>query len=327
MEISCNDENKIMFSVVIPLYNKRAYIKDAIKSVIDGEFDKFEIIVIDDGSTDDGYKVVNEIQDERIRLIRTVNSGVSAARNIGISNSKGEWITFLDADDWVHPLYLVHQNETISKYSNFDIVATRFFPIPDAEDWAPVPWLIGTATYEVITDLPKRWMHGIPFFTGSIAVRRSLLEKTVPCFQVGDSVGEDLDLWFRLAEHTSIILLKSRLVAYRTHVRGSLSMVQNYTLIAPYMNRMAERVRKYPKNDQRRISALWFIAQIYISESRVLLSRGQRYLSIKNLIKCRGEGFLLRRWWITLFMTFTMPKEIVSRIQKSRDDRQYRGDE
>ena len=88
-----------MFSIIIPLYNKEKYIVNTIKSVLNQSFSKFEVIVVDDGSSDNGVNAVKKIDDSRIKIITQKNQGVSAARNNGIKNAKYEYIAFLDADD------------------------------------------------------------------------------------------------------------------------------------------------------------------------------------------------------------------------------------
>ena len=93
-------------SVAIPLYNKRREIARTIQSVFDQTFQQFEILVIDDGSTDGGADIVAQIGDPRVRLIRQANAGVSAARNHAISEAKTELIAFLDADDEWKPGFL-----------------------------------------------------------------------------------------------------------------------------------------------------------------------------------------------------------------------------
>ena len=92
-----------MISVVIPLYNKEASIKQALMSVLSQSYQEFEVVIVDDGSTDNSVAKVEEIQDSRIRLIRQENGGPSKARNTGVKNAKGEWILFLDADDELLP--------------------------------------------------------------------------------------------------------------------------------------------------------------------------------------------------------------------------------
>src|SRR5579885_1362295 len=93
-------------SVVIPLYNKAPHVARAIESVQRQSVRDFELIVVDDGSTDGGAGIVGAIDDSRIRLITQPNAGASAARNRGVGEARGELIAFLDADDTHNPLFL-----------------------------------------------------------------------------------------------------------------------------------------------------------------------------------------------------------------------------
>jgi len=86
-------------SVIIPVYNDALYIKEALMSVLSQGIENLEIILVDDGSTDDFEDHIEELNDPRIKLIKQANSGAAAARNNGINNAKGEFIAFLDADD------------------------------------------------------------------------------------------------------------------------------------------------------------------------------------------------------------------------------------
>lgn len=88
-----------MISVVIPLYNKETSIVQSLNSVLSQSYDDFEVVIVDDGSTDGSAAIVDAIHDSRIRLIKQENGGPSKARNTGVRNAKGEWILFLDADD------------------------------------------------------------------------------------------------------------------------------------------------------------------------------------------------------------------------------------
>ena len=87
------------FSVVIPLYNKENYIKQTLESVLCQTFQDFEIVVVDDGSTDDGVEVVKSLSDDRIILYQQPNKGASSARNYGVQVSSSPWVALLDADD------------------------------------------------------------------------------------------------------------------------------------------------------------------------------------------------------------------------------------
>ena len=88
-----------MISVVIPLYNKEPIIEKSLRSVLSQDYDDFEVVVVNDGSTDRSAEIVKGIDDPHIRLIEQENGGPSKARNTGVKNAQGEWIVFLDADD------------------------------------------------------------------------------------------------------------------------------------------------------------------------------------------------------------------------------------
>jgi glycosyltransferase involved in cell wall biosynthesis len=114
-----------MFSVVIPLYNKAEYIVKTLKSVLAQTCPDFEVLVIDDGSTDKSVEAVHSIEDDRIRLIRQENKGVSAARNRGIEEAKYELIALLDGDDWWASSYLEEMRVLIEKYPSVSLYSTR----------------------------------------------------------------------------------------------------------------------------------------------------------------------------------------------------------
>ena len=96
-----------MISVVIPLYNKAHTIKKTLDCVLRQTYRDYEIVIVDDGSNDNGVQLINEkYQDSQIRIISQKNQGVSVARNTGIEKARGEWISFLDADDLWDSQYL-----------------------------------------------------------------------------------------------------------------------------------------------------------------------------------------------------------------------------
>src|SRR5690606_9179050 len=106
------------FSIIIPLYNKEKYIENTLKSVLNQSFSDFEVIVINDGSTDQSVAMVEKIKDPRIHIVHQENQGVSVARNKGIEAAKAEFICFLDADDSWKEDFLNETHRLINTYSN-----------------------------------------------------------------------------------------------------------------------------------------------------------------------------------------------------------------
>jgi len=309
------------FSVIVPLYNKAAYVRHTLDSVLAQSLDDFEIIVVDDGSSDNGPDIVRAIADPRIRLISQANAGVSAARNNGIDHATGEWVCFLDADDWYHPGYLATLRATIQAHPAASIVASEYKPMPDCPDWHPIPWPLPSIAYETITDLPRRWMNAIPFFTGSIAIRRLTLANAQPCFPVGESYGEDLDLWFRLAETHPVILCRQPLVAYRTAVNGSLANSVDRGDLPHFLKRLRQRALQRPSSDPKRHSALNLVTQQYITQARHLASTGKRTAAMARLIDIASDAYRFKRWWTTLALTLVAPGPVIHRWQTWRKNR------
>ena len=187
-------------TVVIPLFNKASYIERALRSVIAQTFENWEIVVVDDGSTDKGAEIVQSIKDYRIRLIQQTNQGESGARNRGIKEAKSDLISFLDADDDYFPCFIdtilrLRRNypeagaySTAYKIveSSGKVTKPKFCAIP------PAPW------EGIIPNYFKSALRGPPVCSSAIAVARKVFNE-VGCFPVDEKLGEDLDMWLRIA--------------------------------------------------------------------------------------------------------------------------------
>ncbi|WP_276974283.1 glycosyltransferase family A protein, partial [Flavobacterium filum] len=114
------------YSIIIPLYNKEKAIEKTLKSVFQQSFTDYEVLVINDGSTDKSEEKVKRFSDERLRLISTENRGVSQARNLGISESKGKLVAFLDADDYWFPNHLQSVFQLYQNFPEAGLLATNY---------------------------------------------------------------------------------------------------------------------------------------------------------------------------------------------------------
>lgn len=301
----------MLFSIVIPLYNKAPYVAATIQSVLAQREQDFEIVVVDDGSSDGSAEVVRQIDDPRIRLISQANGGVSVARNTAIAASRGEWLAFLDADDWYHPDYLATLRQLIVDHPSAQAVATRFKSVPLQPGQALQGWETPPpADTEIIDNLPLRWMKGTTFFTASIAVRRAALDQLDPWFPVGESYGEDLDVWFRLAEKGPIVLSHRPLVA-RVVLADGLSVTHRTTKEPPFLLRMEQRARAGMPFAEYAAMSETFVQQSRISLARTALESGDRLNATQLLWKSRHAAFHLR-WLVTLLLTLAAPARTVS---------------
>lgn len=133
-----------MFSIIIPLYNKERHVQKTLESVLNQTSDDYEIIVINDGSTDQSLKKVHDVESDKIRVYSQENKGVSVARNNGANKANYDYLLFLDADDGLMPSYLSDVSELIEDYPKAGIYATNFYNYKSKFDVfleRPVPFL------------------------------------------------------------------------------------------------------------------------------------------------------------------------------------------
>jgi cellulose synthase/poly-beta-1,6-N-acetylglucosamine synthase-like glycosyltransferase len=309
------------FTVLIPLYNKARFIACTLESVLAQTCTDFEVLVVDDGSTDGGPEQVAACADPRVRLLRQANAGVAATRNRGIAEARGEWVAFLDADDWLHPHYLATLLRVAQACPQADTVATDLaFIAHDERQWPP-PWPApeGEPRIELITCLPARWMQGPTLSSSSTAVRRSVLLQMQPCFPVGETQGEDLDLWFRLSERAPIAIAHVPLAAYRVELAGSLSSQHAAHELAPFLRRLRQRALQggMPPHWQR--ATLLLVAQHQLTNARVSLGAGERRQAWVWLWQAR-HALGHRRWWGTALLCL-LPKAWSRPLQRWREQR------
>lgn len=178
-----------MFSIIIPLYNKAQFVQRAIDSVMGQRVGDFEVIVVNDGSTDGGEQMVLAYGDQ-VRLITQPNQGVSEARNRGIKEAKYPWIAFLDADDFWLPNYLESMRQVIAQFPQAGILGCSYSQsMDDLGNVDPQGWF-------QMDDYFKRAIVNTMFFTSATVIRKSFFLAN-PGFDRDLSRGEDLDVWFR----------------------------------------------------------------------------------------------------------------------------------
>jgi glycosyltransferase involved in cell wall biosynthesis len=184
------------FSVLIPLYNKEKFIQNTLESVLNQTFCDFEIIIVNDGSTDESEKIVFEFQDARIRYFKQKNQGVSVARNLGISLAQSNYISFLDADDYWYPDFLEQMYQAITLFPQ-QKVFTAAIEIETTKNIFPAVYSIEkTGDFEVVNYFKASSKETV-ICTSCAVFHRDVFEK-VGNFDVAIKSGQDTDLWIRI---------------------------------------------------------------------------------------------------------------------------------
>lgn len=215
--------DKTHFAVVIPLFNKETTIERAIRSVLDQTVQAFEIIVVNDGSTDNSSKVVESINDPRIRLVHQKNQGVSAARNRGIAEARLDLIAFLDADDEWLPGFLETIQRLVANYPHCAVYATRYmFGMPDGRTRPCIIRGLPDGFSGILEDYFKIAARSDPPIHSSAVVIKKTAINAVGGFPVGVKSGEDLLTWARLAASFTIAYSCDPLTIF--NIRTSLFM-------------------------------------------------------------------------------------------------------
>jgi glycosyltransferase involved in cell wall biosynthesis len=205
-------------SVIIPTYNNAAFLSDAIDSILSQSYRDFEIIVVDDGSTDSTGEILSRYA-EKILAIRQENQGPAAARNRGIALAHGKYLSFLDADDLYLPDKLKIQTEFLDAQAKIDLVYSdgwRFRATALSREAALT--LSKTGEVQALCLEPQRYAdHLIPrnLFPIHASLVRRCCVMDVGGFDETLTACEDWDLWYRIAERHSLAFLDARLVKYR----------------------------------------------------------------------------------------------------------------
>jgi glycosyltransferase involved in cell wall biosynthesis len=222
------------FSVIIPLYNKEKYIKNTLKNVLKQTFKNFEIIIINDGSTDNSLKEAQLVSDNRITIYTQKNSGVSNARNFGIKKARGEYIALLDADDIWNTNHLEEHYNSINQFPDGGLFCNAYglkyfgnqiinatYNIPKIEK----PYIIKDYFLASIIH-PIGWTSAITF--------PKKVFYDVGIFNPKFNAGEDLDFLIRFALKTTVIFNPEVTCYYDKTVLNSLSK-ENYQEIKYYL--------------------------------------------------------------------------------------------
>lgn len=206
------------FSIIMPLYNKAPYVAKAIGSVLSQTFTDYEMVILDDGSSDDSYDVALKAIEGRANchIHRQQNAGVSTARNKAAALSQGDFLCFLDADDWWEPAFLAKMSELINEYPEAGIYGTGYTIINETKHRTRVASIGVEPGFEKgYINYCKVYANGIymPLWTGAVCVPSGIY-KEMGGFKPFLKLGEDFDLWIRIALKYKVAFLNAPLSNY-----------------------------------------------------------------------------------------------------------------
>lgn len=297
-----------MISVVIPLYNKVRQIETTLQSVLGQTYTDFEVVVVDDGSTDGSAELVEKLGDSRIRVVRQANAGVSAARNRGIAEAKGEYVALLDGDDLWKPEYLATQVALIDKYSECDIFAVNY-EFRNAS---------GNTYNTIINRLPFYGADGLlqnyfevasfsnpPLWTSAIVLKKTAIY-AINGFPVGIKSGEDLITWARLACRYKIAFSRKveAVFVFDHAVFNEDQRKRDVSLDDEVGSELKKLLRESPQPYLRQYIALW-----YKMRTRICLDKRHRFWAVKECLKSMRYDLNVKI--MVFFALCFMPQRIV----------------
>lgn len=279
-------------SVVIPLYNARDVIRETVRSVLDQTWQDFELVVVDDGSTDESGDLIRNL-DPRLRYFRQENAGVAAARNRGIAEAQGDAIALLDHDDLWHPAKLERQVEVLEARPEVGMVITDVAHI----DREGKPMGIVGAGYNPREDFARLFVQGYVPTPSAAMIRREVLSAVGGFDETFGSAGmDDHELWPRIAAVCTVANIAEPLTFHRNREikPARIALEHRVLLIERLMRRFGDR-------PERRQYLLREQAFYYCDFGKHLIASGQvpqgRTLLAKGLALSLGRARNMKTGW------------------------------
>ena len=306
-----SDADFPLVSLIIPAYNSRAYICDAVDSCLAQTYPNCEVVVVDDGSTDATPDLLRTRYGDRIRLIQQANRGAAGARNTGVREARGEYVQFCDSDDRLLPEKVQAGWQLFQQMPEIALVYTfAKIVLPDDVTEVPLP------DVELPSgDLFCLLLCGYGNFVGTSTVmvrRQAVLE--VGGFDESLAVAEDWDLWLRLASRWPFGAINESLMIYRKRP-GSLQ--SDDVDLAEGRLRVVQRARAYPRRaeclddqayDEFEASRYHKLAMLYWEAGRRADARG----ALRAAVDLDPGHAVARRLYIRL--SYVIPARLASRL-------------
>lgn len=290
-----------LVSIIMPVFNGENFVKKAIQSVLAQTYTNYELIIIDDGSTDGSYPVIKPFLNKKIQYIYQENIGVAAARNTGISVSAGELIALLDQDDVWLPHKLLLQIEFLNNNPQIGLVHTTIQCINDKDEFVSCKGMIWVGSYSGNCGSQLLAGNGIAPLT--ILAKANLI-KQCGNFNQNRAPADDWDLWLRMSRITSFGFIPEICAYYRIHnanesknllkmKRAEIAVLKDY--LADFRSSMTTKEKYITERklmafynraaDLAKIQGLYKEANSYLSQSHYIKNHGSIWHFRDEMVK------------------------------------------
>lgn len=303
-------------SVIIPLYNKEDYILRTIDSVLKQSFEDFELLIMNDGSTDGSVALVEAVDDARIRIISHENIGLSATRNEGAKHALSDLVAFVDADDTWKPDFLLTIMDLYGKYPQAAAFATNYERIfPDGSRRPASVFGIDDLKGDggIMPDFFKMALYEVAVHPSAVAVKKSVMEETAG-FLKGVRYGEDQEFFARLALRYPFAYSKKVEGEYYKDLENSITQAANH-FDMPIIELYKDYKSDANLNSQQEYYLEEYINRIRLDKCFWALMKGKGTLA-KKLLKDSQNTELFKEKWSRYNLISKIPHSLYMAFRK-----------
>lgn len=265
------NRDKSLVSIIMPVYNVASFVGTSINSVLNQSYENWELIIVDDGSTDDSFQICSTLakSDHRIKLLQQKNSGVSSARNRGLKEANGDFILFLDSDDELYPQTIKHCIESLLSYD--DVVQFSYESINESGESLQT-YSLKEGSYSSINDYHRSANY--PYTIWGFLIPRVLIAHEGIYFSDELSYGEDQEFIIRvLLSANRILVLPEALYRYRLRSDSVMQSIKSFQQAEQHL-KLADKIIEQTFTSQDNEAFI----------ERRLISFIRRYLIISSLL-------------------------------------------
>ncbi|MFS3928309.1 glycosyltransferase family 2 protein [Priestia flexa] len=299
-----------MFSIVIPVYNKEEYISRTLNSILNQTFLNFEIIIVDDGSTDNSIKIVKNFDDNRIKVVSQENKGVSSARNLGVEHSKNDYIAFIDADDIWKPEFLENINNMILSFPTAGAYYTDYKVGKEKVEAKKVKQNIECKSF-LIDDYFQFALHHKAMCASCVVIEKNIFID-LGGFCTEYKRGEDLYLWTQIALRYQIAYTNYAGAFYYRDIPNSLSRVK-FNVEDSFSNIAEEFYEKNKVIAINQHSFREYMIPIISSKGKYLLEMNRKKEARIFLKKYLDTAYNKKKVYVLYLLSY-LPKFILKNI-------------